>query len=132
MRFFIGISGNSGAGLSLLSQNNGAAAMVLAKQAVLVAIQYTKRQKLAQLVSKIKSLHYRIDALASAMKITLAVSESYSRQFLAGRKTWQEVLNSAREQVQMEVQIVDLEAAVLVAQWRLALYTLGHRLGGET
>ena len=128
-RFFFGLSGSSGAGLSLLSKNNAAAAMVTAKQAALAAIKYTKRQNLVNLITKIDALQFRVEALNAAMEATLAVSKSYSRQFLAGRKTWQEVLNSAREQVQMEVQIVDLEAAVLVAQWRLLLNTsdLTHR-----
>ena len=128
-RFFFGLSGSSGAGLSLLSQNNAAAAMVTAKQAALAAIKYTKRQNLVNLITKIDALQFRVEALNAAMEATLAVSKSYSRQFLAGRKTWQEVLNSAREQVQMEVQIVDLEAAVLVAHWRLLLNTsdLTHR-----
>ena len=128
-RFFFGLSGSSGAGLSLLSKNNAAAAMVTAKQAALAAIKYTKRQNLVNLITKIDALQFRVEALNAAMEATLAVSKSYSRQFLAGRKSWQEVLNSAREQVQMEVQIVDLEAAVLVAQWRLLLNTsdLTHR-----
>jgi adhesin transport system outer membrane protein len=115
--------------LSLLSKNNAAAAMVTAKQAALAAIKYTKRQNLVNLITKIDAFQFRVEALNAAMEATLAVSKSYSRQFLAGRKTWQEVLNSAREQVQMEVQIVDLEAAVLVAHWRLLLNTsdLTHR-----
>lgn len=125
MRFFFGLSGSSGAGLSLLSKNNAAAAKVTAKEAALVAVEHDRRQKLVYLMMKIDALHLRIDTLSSAMAVTLAVSTSYARQFLAGRKTWQEVLNSAREQVQIEVQMVDLEAALLVAQWRLALTTLG-------
>lgn len=130
LRVFIGISGDSGAGLSLLSKNSAAAANVAAKKAALAAVQYNKRQKLDNLVTKIASLNYRVETLSAAMETTSAVSSSYSRQFLAGRKTWQEVLNSAREQVQMEVQIVDLESAVLVAKWRLALRTLGLSFGG--
>lgn len=132
MRFFVGLSGQSGAGLSLLSKNNAAIAMVAAKEAALVSVKYSKRQTLINLVTKIDSLHYQINALSSAMEATLAVSKSYSRQFLAGRKTWQEVLNSAREQVQMEVQIVDLKAAVLVAQWRLALNTSDLTISGDS
>ena len=131
-RFFFGLSGSSGAGLSLLSKNNAAAAMVTAKQAALAAIKYTKRQNLVNLITKIDALQFRVEALNAAMEATLAVSKSYSRQFLAGRKTWQEVLNSAREQVQMEVQIVDLEAAVLVAQWRLLLNTSDLTLRGDS
>jgi adhesin transport system outer membrane protein len=131
VRFFLGLSGSSGAGLSVLSKNNAAAATVAAKEAALVAVEYTRRQNLVNLMTKIDALHLRIETLSSAMTVTLAVSKSYSRQFLAGRKTWQEVLNSAREQVQMEVQMVDLEAALLVAQWRLALITSGLTASGD-
>jgi adhesin transport system outer membrane protein len=131
VRFFLGLSGSSGAGLSVLSKNNAAAATVAAKEAALVAVEYARRQKLVNLMTKIDALHLRIETLSSAMTVTLAVSKSYSRQFLAGRKTWQEVLNSAREQVQMEVQMVDLEVALLVAQWRLALITSGLTASGD-
>ena len=49
--------------------------------------------------------------------------QSWSRQYLAGRKTWQDLMNSVREEVQLRAQIADFDAAQLIASWRLALLT---------
>jgi hypothetical protein len=40
-------------------------------------------------------------------------------------------MNSAREQIQMEVQIADLEAARLIASWRLFALTEPELLMGS-
>jgi adhesin transport system outer membrane protein len=53
------------------------------------------------------------------------VSESYDRQFLAGRKTWLDVMNAARELAQTETLIADLLSTQVVASWRLSFYTRG-------
>jgi adhesin transport system outer membrane protein len=50
---------------------------------------------------------------------------SYYRQFLAERKTWLDVMNSARDLVGVEVQLANSEAATLVVPWRLLLFAQG-------
>ena len=124
-RVFITMNGSTGAGLSWQSQQQTAAANIRAKQASLVASQQSIEQRIESLITNVESLQRRLASLTSAMQTTSAVADSYSRQFLAGRKSWQEVMNSAREKVQMQVQIADLQAAHLVASWRLALFTEG-------
>jgi adhesin transport system outer membrane protein len=44
---------------------------------------------------------------------------------LAGRKSWVEVMNSARELAQAETDLADLLTARVLLSWRLALYTQG-------
>jgi adhesin transport system outer membrane protein len=67
----------------------------------------------------------RMIALQAALKAALEVSQSYDRQFLAGRKTWLDVMNAARELVQIEVQLADIESTQVIATWRLAIYSQG-------
>lgn len=124
-RVFVGVSGSTGAGLSWQSEQQTAEATLRAKQASLTASQLSVEQQIDSLITNVESLHRRLESLNNAMTTTSAVADSYSRQFLAGRKSWQEVMNSAREEVQMQVQIADLEAAYLVASWRLALFVEG-------
>lgn len=124
-RVFVGVSGSTGAGLSWQSQQQTAEATLRARQASLMASQQAVEQRIDSLATNVDSLQRRLASLTNAMVTTSAVAESYSRQFLAGRKSWQEVMNSAREEVQMQVQIVDLEAAYLVASWRMGLFVEG-------
>lgn len=120
-RVFVGISGSSGAGLSWQSQRQTAESAIRASQAGLILSLQSVQQRVERLMINMASIQRRLTSLTSAMETTSAVAKSYSRQFLAGRKSWQEVMNSAREEVQMQVQIADLQAAYLVASWRLTL-----------
>jgi adhesin transport system outer membrane protein len=65
----------------------------------------------------------RRQALQTSADLADQVLASWDRQYLAGRKTWQDLMNSAREQVQAQAQLADLDGSQLVASWRLALTT---------
>ncbi len=127
-RVFVGFSGSSGAGLSWQSKQRENTALLQAKQATLYAEQQATKQALENLEINAESVALRLESLHMATRTTEDVSSSYSRQFLAGRKSWQEVMNAAREEVQMQVQISDLEAAYLVTSWRYSLLTNGLAL----
>jgi len=129
-RIFVGMSGSTGAGLSMLSQQQAAEATLRAMQARLKAAQQSVEQSLDSLMTNEDSIQRRLQSLTSAMATTEAVADSYGRQFLAGRKSWQEVMNAAREEVQMLVQVADLQAAYLVISWRRTLLVEG--LAGVT
>ncbi len=51
------------------------------------------------------------------------VLASWDRQYLSGRKSLQDLMNSTREQVQAQAQLADLDGSQLVASWRLAITT---------
>ena len=114
----------------MLSQQQTAEATLRAKQARLKAAQQSVEQSLDSLMTNEDSIQRRLQSLTSAMATTEAVADSYGRQFLAGRKSWQEVMNAAREEVQMLVQVADLQAAYLVISWRRTLLVEG--LAGVT
>jgi adhesin transport system outer membrane protein len=51
------------------------------------------------------------------------VSESYARQFTAGRKSWIDVLNAVRESTQSELAADDAQAQMVAASLRLRVLT---------
>ncbi|SEH86003.1 hypothetical protein BAZSYMB_SCAFFOLD00010_8 [Bathymodiolus azoricus thioautotrophic gill symbiont] len=53
------------------------------------------------------------------------IQQSWYRQFLAGRKQWQDVMNSIREVAQLKSQIADMTAGSLSVSWRLAIRIKG-------
>jgi adhesin transport system outer membrane protein len=124
-RAFVGLNSNFGAGLS--------------KQAALVeaANRYdsaladieTQQRTLIEIILTDYTLLLRADArrqaLQQAADLTDQVLASSDRQYLSGRKTWQDLMNIAREQVQAQLQLADMDASQLVATWRITLLTEG-------
>jgi adhesin transport system outer membrane protein len=124
-RLFIGMNSRFGAGLS--SQSNVQAARAQ-HQAALADVQVQERALSEQILADhaLATLSQaRMTALTASLAATGQVSESYERQFLAGRKTWQDVMNAAREINQTEVQLVEAQATQVAVTWRLAISTQG-------
>lgn len=63
----------------------------------------------------------RVQALEKSVQGTSSVLESYSRQFIAGRKTWQDLMNAVRELAQNRYSLVDAHASMVSAMYRLQL-----------
>jgi adhesin transport system outer membrane protein len=68
----------------------------------------------------------RIAALEKSVQGSDLVLASYQRQFQAGRKTWQDLLNAVRELAQNQYALVDAQAAMMGAMYRLQV-----RMGQE-
>jgi adhesin transport system outer membrane protein len=71
------------------------------------------------------------DYQASSERVSLAIQvqsgsaelfDSYTRLFVAGRRSWLELLNTLREQNAAEIQFSDLEAQKEASYYRLRLY----------
>ena len=124
-RLFIGLSSHFGAGLSSLSNLDGAKAQY---QATLAQVQVERSVLNEQVLADhalSSSSHSRLEALNASLAAAIQVSASYDRQFLAGHKTWLDVMNAARELALTEVQLADLQSSQVVVTWRLAIYTQG-------
>lgn len=124
-RVFVGLSSAFGGGLSSLS---GIEAAVAQQRAALEEEEVqllTLQEQLQADHTLAMAAQIRRTGLESARQATASVSASYERQFLAGRKQWQDLLNAAREQTQSEVQLADAVGAEQLAHWRLALYSRG-------
>lgn len=57
--------------------------------------------------------------------LTGDIAASYDRQYLVGRKSWLDLMNSVREQAQTKVQLADAEGSLLGASRRLMVYIEG-------
>jgi outer membrane protein, adhesin transport system len=122
-RFYLGLTSKFGAGLSNQTDIQGASAK---HQAALADIESQKIGVTAQVLADHALASASVDrqaALAASLRAAEQVGESYDRQFLAGRKTWLDVMNAAREVAQAETQLADIQASLVVIGWRLALYT---------
>jgi len=124
-QIYIGMTSSFGAGLSNLST-------IAAAQAKLDAQAHeieTRRRDIADQVqadvqsleSQTQRLQYLEQAYASAHEY-LQASE---RQFAAGRKSWQELMNTAREKAQTLAQLADAKSLHWLAQQRLNLLSIG-------
>lgn len=128
----IGLSTRFGAGLSTLSSTQAARSQF---EAALADVDTQSRLVTEQVHADFAlavSLQNRLNSLQASMKAAVQVSESYDRQFLAGRKSWLDVMNATRELTQTEAQLADIESVQLGANWRLAIYSKGLEslLGG--
>jgi adhesin transport system outer membrane protein len=124
-RLFIGLSTRFGAGLSALSNVEAAR---IQHEAAVVDIEAQSRAVSEQVLSDhalVVSSASRLDSIRASLRSAEEVSSSYDRQFLAGRKSWLDVMNAARELAQTETQIADLLSTQMVVSWRLNFYTQG-------
>lgn len=117
--FSVGLSYDPGAGLSNLAlakaSESRVQSLVQSKEAsrrlVLETIQ-TQYQQFASAKDQERSL---IAAVAGAQ----IVVSSYRRQFIAGRKSWLEVLNAVREHSQYQIQLVETRASIIASYYKL-------------
>jgi len=120
-RMFVGVTSRLGAGLSSASNVQAArtqyeAAMAeIDVQSRLVTDQVSADQALAA------SAESRMASVQASLVSAKELSESYDRQFLAGRKSWLDVMNAARELAQTETLLADLMSTRVIVTWRLAL-----------
>ena len=122
---YIGLEASLGAGLS---KQTAAAAAQARLQSLQSDVQTQQRALTEQVRSELAqwvSASQRSALLASVVSASENVADSWSRQFLSGRKSWQEVMNAAREQAQNEVQLGDVQVQALLLGKRLAIYADG-------
>jgi outer membrane protein, adhesin transport system len=119
--WFIGLSYSPGAGFSGLSQVQS---QVLRAQAALDQISVTQlsitrdiRNDLREYTGALNRLASQEQSLEGAQKVL----ESYQRQFQAGRKSWLDLLNAARELSQTQYGLADTQATLEGALHRLKL-----------
>lgn len=120
-RAFIGVASQFGPGLSSLSAVTEALRRLESAQAEFEAQRLALAEQVATDRQLLAAAPARRAELARAIGSAGSVLQSWDRQYLAGRKTWQDLMGAAREQVQAQVQLAEFDAATLVAAWRLAL-----------
>ena len=125
-RVLVGVRSQLGAGLSSYSGIAEAQEMVWAALAFRRSAELTIREQVRSDLALLNSFEIRLPALQEATRTAIEVYESYQRQFLTGRKSWLDVMNSARDLQQARLQLADVTAGHLTLSWRL--YVLANPL----
>lgn len=72
-----------------------------------------------------ESSERRIQVLSDSADLAADVLVTWRRQFLAGRKTWQDLMNAAREKAQADVQLAETRSVYWAAVQRLRIAAEG-------
>ena len=121
-RVYVGLNSRLGAGLSNLTVLQG-----LEKRRDALAAEYeaTERnvwESVQTEHAQWRALQMRLPQLRSAAIASQQTMQAWDRQFLAGKRSWIEVMNAAREEAQAQIDVADATAGEIGAQWRLAIY----------
>lgn len=112
-----------GAGLSAKSGVDAALARREAARMAREVAERDIRERLALDWNEWLAARLRLENSNQARAMSAEVSESYARQYTAGRKTWIDVLNAVRETTQSELAVDDAQAQMLAASLRLRALT---------
>jgi adhesin transport system outer membrane protein len=113
------LTAQPGAGLSAASGVDAAQAR---KEAIRLSREASVRDVTEQILLDWDDLEASRQRLANSQQsrnISLSVFESYTRQYVAGRKSWIDVLNAMRESTQSDLALADSMAQVAAAGLRL-------------
>lgn len=124
-RVFVGLSTSFGAGLSSLSGLAAARAQYEAAVEDIQTQQLAVDEQVRSDASLLATALLRQRSLEKALDSAAEVYASWERQFLAGRKQWQDLMNAAREQTQTEVQLTDAAFTKVLTGWRLLVMARG-------
>jgi adhesin transport system outer membrane protein len=115
------LSQQLGSGLSAVSAVSAAQARRDAAQADVAT---EERNIIEQLVTDelaLSTAKLKLAALRESSRVNREIFSAWERQFLAGKKSWLDLMNSARELAQADAQSADSQAAWLLSSWRLAM-----------
>lgn len=122
-RALLVLQAQPGAGLSARSGVNAALAR---REATRQAEEGARREIQQQITldwNEWTAARARVETAEQVRSTSAEVSESYARQYTAGRKTWLDVLNAVREATQAELALVDAKSQMQAAVLRLKLLT---------
>ena len=122
-RLMVVLEYQPGAGLSSFSVASAAARRItMADGAIDLGVRELQ-ERVADIFNDWQSYSVQRDTAQQYAAATRDVMESSLRQFTAGRKTWQEVLNAQREVAQSAYASIDIVQGGILASYRLAILT---------
>jgi outer membrane protein, adhesin transport system len=111
----------TGSGLSALADVNSAQARIqTALENVRVSEQELRREVASDIIN-FEAAKARAVISTDAAATSARVSESYTRQFIAGRRSWLDVMNALREAVNNAIGKTDAEMTALASATKLLL-----------
>ena len=124
-RIFIGMTTRYGAGLTSQSQVSAAQARLDAALADVQSMRVSLGQQIMADYLMADASELRLRSLKASWQSAANISQAWERQFLAGSKSWLDIMNATREQTQMEVQLAEAQATQVLLTWRLVLLSQG-------
>jgi adhesin transport system outer membrane protein len=121
----VALRAQTGAGLSQLSAVTSARARMDASEFNISTAERQLREALRLDFVTNKAARDRVAAGSRAQTTSEMVTESYKRQFIAGRRTWLDVMNAVRESTSSEMSVADAEVGAMASNARIWLRTCG-------
>lgn len=118
-RVMLVLQAQPGAGLSAVSSAEAAVAKREATRMAREAAVRDVRDRVTLDWNEWEAARLRLEYASQARAMTDEVTESYSRQYTAGRKSWIDVLNAVREATLSELAAEDARIQMLAASLRL-------------
>lgn len=109
---------------------NGLATMASARsaqsraQASELQIQTAHRELNDRLTAEINEYEFskiKVESLQKSADLAEEISDSYDRQFLVGRKSWLDLMNTVRERAQNKFSLADVEVSLIVSSWKISV-----------
>lgn len=118
-QFYVGLSYDPGAGFSNFALTRASQARVNSLEQNKEAAQRQVMENIQVQYQQFASARSRELSLVSAVAGAQIVLDSYQRQFIAGRKSWLEVLNSVSELSDYQISLVSTRADILGSFYKL-------------
>jgi adhesin transport system outer membrane protein len=123
---FVGLRYSPGAGFSNFVEAQAIGTRIASSEQSVETVIRETQQTLQNDREEFVNARLRIAALEKSVTSSAVVLESYQRQFQAGRKQWQDLLNQVRELAQNQYALADAQAVMVGAMHRLQV-----RMGQE-
>jgi adhesin transport system outer membrane protein len=122
-RVLFGLQYSFGSGLSSLSRVSAARAQAEGAQLSLDAAQEDVRASVRSDVETREAAVRLMESLRANLLIQEQTFDSYNRLFLAGKRSWFDLLNVVREVTENERALADAEVQYLLSDYRLQIQT---------
>lgn len=119
----LAITAQTSGGLSNLAAGDAAAARETSSQLDVNTAERELRQAIANDLVENAAARRRISSSTTASSSAELVTESFKRQFIAGRRTWLDVMNATREATTAELSTSDAEFSAMASAARILLRT---------
>ena len=123
---------NFGSGLSKLARIDQADAGVAVAEEACIGLRRAVVEQLGSTRALLETALLRTRTLEPMVVGSEEIFQAYQRQFSSGRRSWMDVMNSAREVADNKATLADARATLVMTSWKLALYAFGlDNLGGS-
>ena len=122
-RVGLALRAQTGNGLSQAAAAQGARERALAAQEGIAAAQRELREALRLDFVNNAAARERLTSAGTAAESASDVTDSFRRQFIAGKRTWIDVMNALQESMNTQLAVIDLQVTAQLTSARIALRT---------